>query len=660
METSTTFQHHRHICHGKTEYQLITTGELQSLPFEEACSREAWEDQYPSLGIDTPRYYVDCVRLVALSVFNIVPSPGDKEYAIISHPWTPNLEELVTAAKDSCSTDGAGGGSYFDAISAGLCERQQSRLFEGLLELAQCIVSLGVRYMWIDVFCLDQCNADSMSFEIGRMYSYYKNSYCTIISLHGLENRTDLGEWPTAVARWFSRVWTLQEGVACHQIYFISAPVTGIFERVIAELMSNSPLPDDTIYQLLMSSQTRQDDVDTLRTPDPLNISVLPSNHVSCACCTEQCSVMVTKAETYIGDRDLCAQQKHFRSHLYNWQQAWLIMRWAVLIACTAEVKDAAIVFKALEAMFDFALSRRAEEKYSVSEILDRVCQRGCSHLEDRVLGVLGMLRIGATDTLRQGRTLYDQIKWLCTVASPSVRQALIVQNFIGMYDTESNSSWMPNLCQPALGFGQLMPELPIGEWDYDADTNRVIGKGLKPFFILLGKPEKALDIDEEILREEREMELMATDQSWWTIPLSLKPDLELPNNVVTLELLDCVHTNTVGEVMAGGPCYVSGYSVGALDIPCIVGSHNLVDWQVAIQDKVLVGLPVAEGIGDLESKDQATPAYDVALLLCTGTIESLEKVGGLVVNSSFAPDAGNLMWRHRQANSLPQTVYMG
>jgi hypothetical protein len=40
------------------------------------------------------------------------------------------------------------------------------------------------------------------------------------------------------------------------------------------------------------------------------------------------------------------------------------------------------------------------------------------------------------------------------------------------------------------------------GEWDYAADTNRVIGKGLKPLFILVGKPEDALEIDEEMLRE--------------------------------------------------------------------------------------------------------------------------------------------------------------
>lgn len=39
--------------------------------------------------------------------------------------------------------------------------------------------------MWVDSICLDQCNAESMAFEIGRMYAYCKNSYCSIVNLNG-------------------------------------------------------------------------------------------------------------------------------------------------------------------------------------------------------------------------------------------------------------------------------------------------------------------------------------------------------------------------------------------------------------------------------------------------------------------------------------------
>jgi hypothetical protein len=69
-------------------------------------------------------------------------------------------------------------------------------------------------------------------------------------------------------------------------------------------------------------------------------------------------------------------------------------------------------------------------------------------------------------------------------------------------------------------------------------------------------------------------MELMPTDQSWWSIPLSLKTELELPNNVATLELLNCRCTNAIGEVVAVGPCYANRYNVGVPDILCVVGSR--------------------------------------------------------------------------------------
>lgn len=40
--------------------------------------------------------------------------------------------------------------------------------------------------MWVDFICLDQCNVESMVFEIGWMYVYCKNFYCLIVNLNGL------------------------------------------------------------------------------------------------------------------------------------------------------------------------------------------------------------------------------------------------------------------------------------------------------------------------------------------------------------------------------------------------------------------------------------------------------------------------------------------
>lgn len=673
METGTSLKLHSR--HSRTEYQLITTGELQQIEYEDSCNRREWELLFPTLGSDTPRHFIDCVRLVATRNLEIVKketiSKGDivDKYTIVSHPWTEALTDLVDETKVLCRNDDSsvnGGGSYFQRISARLTEGGGS-ILEALTELAQCTVSLGVRYMWVDSICLDQCNAESMAFEIGRMYSYYKNSYCTIVNLNGLGEQTKLGEWPTTVARWFSRVWTFQEGLACHEVYFISAPITGILARVVAELMV-SMKQDDTVHQLVTTLQIQQvhstGHIHRVTSDEPKRAKLYEQvgARFPCCCCSVQCSVYYTEEDRHnLDERDVCMQQMHFRSHLYNWQQVYLICKWVVLITCTPDVKDALVSFNSLTAIYNFGLRRRAEQSLEVIEILEEICQRSCSHTEDRVLAVIGLLGIGATNTLRSGLSLYDQIKWLCGVAPPKVRHALIVKNCIDMYPSMPGSSWMPDLCHPDLGWLNQVLESPIGEWDYDVKTNRVIGKAQNPFSVIIIKTEEkdAGQITSEILLEFEELRLgPASDHvSWWTITLSFEPPVDPPDHVVTLEVLCVVTTNESGEIWGGQICWVNDYKAGGLDIGDIVGSSNLKNWQAAIVNQSLVGLPVIE---ELVEREGQSPAYDVGVLLCTKTEDQLlHKVGGLLLFFSTAREVAGLMYRHRQANPGDRLVQM-
>nr|PNR30447.1 hypothetical protein PHYPA_026763 [Physcomitrium patens] len=104
---------HPHIRHGCTEYQLIATGELLPIHFEESSSRKSWEVRYPALGFDTPRHFIDCAKLVATGELKIVNGEtsiygidtnliqGDKidKCTIVSHPWIDNLVQLVETSK---------------------------------------------------------------------------------------------------------------------------------------------------------------------------------------------------------------------------------------------------------------------------------------------------------------------------------------------------------------------------------------------------------------------------------------------------------------------------------------------------------------------------------------------------------------------------------
>ncbi|XP_073388052.1 uncharacterized protein [Physcomitrium patens] len=549
-------------------------------------------------------------------------------------------------------------------------------------------MSLGVLYMWVDSICLDQCNAESMAFEIGRMYSYYKNSYCKIVCLNGFGKQTNLGEigrmysyyknsyckivclngfgkqtnlgeWPRTVATWFSRMWTLQEGLACHKVYFIAALVTSILARVVTEVMA-SLKQDDTIHHLLTTSLIQQvhstGDIHQVTSNVPKRAKLYEQlcARLPCCCCSVQRSAYYN-----VDERDLCMQQMHFQSHLYSWQQVLLISRWAVLITCTTDVKDASIAFESLEAAYNFGLCRRAERSLEVIEVLEEVCKRSCSYPEDRVLAVLGMLGIGVTTTLRSGLSLYDQIKWLCGVAPPKMRHALIVKNCIDMYPSMPGSSWMPDLCRPGTGWMSQTLESPIGEWAYDVETNRVTGKAQNPFSVIINKVEEkdAGQIQSEMLLELQEQRLEHEfDVSWWTITLSFVPPVDPPDNVVTVEVLCAVNTNKSGEVWGTECCWVNGYNGGALDIADIVGSSNLENWQAAIANQSLVGLPVIE---DLVEREGQPSAYDVGVLLCTGTEELLHKVGGLLIYSSTAREVASLMYRHRQANPGDQLVQL-
>ena len=495
------------------------------------------------------------------------------------------------------------------------------------------------------------------------------------MSLNGLGKQTKLGKWPTTVARWFSRVWTFQEGLACHEVYFIAAPVTGILARVVAEVMA-SLKQDDTVHYLVETSQIEQQVQSTrdicrvISTHAPKHRAKLYEQlytRLPCCCCSVQCSVYYTEEDRHnLDERDICKQQMHFRSHLYSWQQVFLISRWAVLIACMTTVKDALVAFESLDAFYNFGLSRRAEQSLEVIEILEEVCERSCSQTEDRVLAVLGMLGIGATTTLRSGISLYDQKKWLCSVAPPKVRHSLIIKSCIDMYPSMPGSSWMPDLCRPKTGWLLQVLESPIGVWDYDVETNTVIGKAQNPFSMIISNVEEvdADQIQSEILLELQEQRLeYETDVSWWTITLSFEPPIDPPDNVVTVEVLCAVNTNESGEVWGSEICWVNGDrqgvrsgSAGVLDIADIVGSSHLKNWQVAIVDQSLVGLPVTE---ELVEKEGQPPAYDVCLLFCTGTVERLHKVGGLNLYSSTAGEVTSLMYRHRQANPGDRIVQM-
>lgn len=120
---------------------------------------------------------------------------------------------------------------------------------------------LGKRYLWVDKYCIDQKDHNSMNVQIRHMYSIYEGAYATIIaaagsnSEFGLPGVTRAKRRPQTFANvgnmrllsslttltcalanftWMTRGWTYQEAVLSRrclfftekQVYFVSTAMT--------------------------------------------------------------------------------------------------------------------------------------------------------------------------------------------------------------------------------------------------------------------------------------------------------------------------------------------------------------------------------------------------------------------------------------------------
>ncbi|KAI9350559.1 hypothetical protein DFJ73DRAFT_832627 [Zopfochytrium polystomum] len=131
-------------------------------------------------------------------------------------------------------------------------------------------------HIWMDVLCIPQNDDAHKAAEVDQMGSYYARAVCVWVFLD------DLGEpsWPMRqghkVARWFTRLWTLQECVLPHKIYFYiqlsppKQPTPSVFDRAKA-LVSRSAA----------EANSRTDAAAAAATAELLRRGALPSAWVS-------------------------------------------------------------------------------------------------------------------------------------------------------------------------------------------------------------------------------------------------------------------------------------------------------------------------------------------------------------------------------------------
>ncbi|RYP40657.1 hypothetical protein DL767_001515 [Monosporascus sp. MG133] len=128
-------------------------------------------------------------------------------YAILSHTWGDDCEELTIRDVEEGKFDKPGVGSV---KFRGSCRQAEKD-------------NLG--YVWIDTCCIDKTNQAELSEAINSMFRWYKHAsfcYAYLFDVPGDDNPQKHGS-KFRTSRWFERGWTLQELLAPKDVRFYNS-----------------------------------------------------------------------------------------------------------------------------------------------------------------------------------------------------------------------------------------------------------------------------------------------------------------------------------------------------------------------------------------------------------------------------------------------------
>jgi hypothetical protein len=158
------------------------------------------------------------------------------QYAILSHTWGPDTEEVT----------------FNDFVSGTAEQKVGYRKLEFCMEKAKLN---HIQYCWVDTCCIDKSNADELQASINSMFRWYRDAarcfvYLSDVSITGgLLQDGDKSKlsWKQAFenSRWFTRGWTLQELLASVSVQFFSREgnLLGDKESLEPEIHSITKIP---------------------------------------------------------------------------------------------------------------------------------------------------------------------------------------------------------------------------------------------------------------------------------------------------------------------------------------------------------------------------------------------------------------------------------
>ncbi|KAK7444293.1 hypothetical protein VKT23_015304 [Stygiomarasmius scandens] len=160
------------------------------------CPPRSWPSRKTEV---CPRRLIDTSTLELLEFDEGQTVPP---YAILSHRWQKEM-------------------SYTEYRA------QEKPVSEKIHQACRKATQLGLAYIWIDTWCIDQNNAHEIAKNIESMYSYYRNSaVCLVYLFDKYIFSPDLWQ-----SEWFRRGWTLLELLAPQEELFFDMTWTCVGSR---------------------------------------------------------------------------------------------------------------------------------------------------------------------------------------------------------------------------------------------------------------------------------------------------------------------------------------------------------------------------------------------------------------------------------------------
>ncbi|PNP51254.1 hypothetical protein THARTR1_08158 [Trichoderma harzianum] len=174
------------------------------------------------------------IRLINIETLKLEAFTGKKipKYAILSHTWGPDSEELTFDDFEKGITDKPGIGTI---KLKGCCDQVKKDNIKEEKGEKENDEERQIKYVWIDTCCINKSSSSELQEAINAMFDWYTSAAVCYVYLSDVpedDKPPSDSESKFFTSRWFSRGWTLQELLAPKEVRFYNAAWKPIGDKI--------------------------------------------------------------------------------------------------------------------------------------------------------------------------------------------------------------------------------------------------------------------------------------------------------------------------------------------------------------------------------------------------------------------------------------------